>query len=134
MAIIPDSQLATWAQIPSSTERDRMKTTYDVIKEALEKAMSVDILRTKYQLGSYKYEVYTQGSYTNSTYIKFNSDIDVVVQFNSSWFGDISDLPQDQQTYYRQAHVDSALKFLNFKQDVFTALQTYFDCETRRCC
>jgi predicted nucleotidyltransferase len=46
-------------------------------------------------------DIYLQGSYVNDTNVRGESDVDVVVQLNSSWFPDISGLTQEEQQLYR---------------------------------
>lgn len=124
---ISEGQLEVWAKIPSTTEKDKMKYTHELIREALNKKIPVEDIKKKFNLLKYDYEPYLQGSYANQTYIRFNSDVDVVVQLNSIFFYDLSGLPEDQKEYYKKAgYTDSLYKFLDYKKDIYAALQGYF--------
>ena len=127
---ISEQQLESWSKAPSSTEKDRINDTYEEIKIALKEKFPINEIISRYSIGREEgfesYEVYLQGSYANATYIRFNSDIDVVVQFNFAWGKDISRLDEEQVKYYNAAYIDSNYVFLNFKKDIFQALQSYF--------
>jgi tRNA nucleotidyltransferase (CCA-adding enzyme) len=68
---IPLTQLKTWSNLP---DPGRSAETYNSIKNALAASTS---------LYKYTYDVYLQGSYANSTNIRADSDVDVVVELTS---------------------------------------------------
>ncbi|GAI95670.1 unnamed protein product, partial [marine sediment metagenome] len=86
---ISEQQLASWSSVPSATEKDKMKNTHEEIRAALSKEFPISDILSRYNQakedGLAAYEVYLQGSYANNTYIRFNSDIDIVMQFNCAW-------------------------------------------------
>ena len=127
---ISEQQLELWSRVPSSSEQDKMKNTYEEIKTALKEKFPLNEVISKYIIGREEgiepYEVYLQGSYANATYIRFNSDIDVIIQFNWTWGNDLSKLDEKQLNYYKAAYVGSNYSFLDFKKDVHRALQSYF--------
>lgn len=111
---IREDQLKIWSVAPGTT---RAVAAYNTIKTALE---SSPILSGK------KIDIYLQGSYGNSTNIKVDSDIDVVVQLNSVWRRDISLLTPQEQAAYNAAVSNSSYGIDAFKQDVLTALVKAF--------
>src|SRR3989344_85387 len=77
---IPESQLETWARPGASTTA---KTTADSIKNALNSYRSWP--------SGVEFDVYLQGSYKNDTHIRGDSDVDVVVQLNSTFHSNLSE-------------------------------------------
>ena len=77
---IQESQLSTWANQGSITTSAK---TYESIKNCIDGInWNSDI----------SYDIYLQGSYKNSTNIYGNSDVDIVVEFQSTFFSDTSNL------------------------------------------
>lgn len=111
---VNEAQLQTWTNAPSST---RHQLTHNQIREALAKS---PVLR------GLNYEVYLQGSYANSTNTRSDSDVDIVVQLNSTYSPDTSRLSapdlQTQQAYFIRADY----LWANFRQDVLNALTSHF--------
>jgi len=110
--------METWANQGAITSA---KMTHEQIRRALGEVGS-----PLYEKYGNDFEIYLQGSYANDTNIRGDSDVDIVVQLNSSFFSDISTLtPQEQQLYneWRQnaTHTD-----LEFRADVIQSLQSYF--------
>lgn len=72
-----------------------------------------------------KYEPYLQGSYGNDTNIYGNSDVDLVVQLNSTFYYDLDMLtPQEQQAFERDLH-KASYGWQSFRDDVMKALNQY---------
>ena len=71
-------------------------------------------------------DIYLQGSYANSTNIKVDSDIDVVVQLNSTFHRDISKLSFEQKALYESEHSNATYRFEHFRKDVIQALMSHF--------
>lgn len=77
---IQENQLSTWAnQGPITTS----SKTYESVKNCID---SINWNSDIY------YDIYLQGSYKNSTNIYGNSDVDIVVEFQSVFFSDTSNL------------------------------------------
>lgn len=107
---IPESQLETWSHQGAVATA---KATADSIKNALDSY-------NNWPAGIER-EVYLQGSYKNDTNIRGDSDVDIVVQLNSTF---CSDLSKDQQ---RLLEITSASYFWsNFKADILRALNNYY--------
>lgn len=123
---ISEGQLNRWAQIPSSSEMSRIQNTHNAVREALKAKLPTTEIRARHNLAEYNYDVYLQGSYANDTYIRLNSDVDVVVELNSTWGYDVSQLSQREQAAFQAAYSTSQYTFQQYKQDIFQALQKYF--------
>jgi len=113
---IPESQLETWSHQGAVTTA---KLTHESIRNALAANNS--------PIHAMDYEVYLQGSYKNDTNIRGDSDVDVVVQLNSTFGYDLSALPSDQTQSFRGAYpVTAVYRWEHFRPDVLTALRRYF--------
>src|SRR5437870_11381300 len=78
---IPESQLETWTHQGATTTA---KSTHETIRRAL--AADSSPIKDK------DFEIYLQGSYKNDTNIRGDSDVDVVVQLNSTFDPSLSSL------------------------------------------
>src|SRR5216683_814766 len=86
---IPESQLETWCNQGATVTS---AAAYASIKAALADPKS--------KVRDLKPEIYLQGSYGNTTNIYADSDVDIVVQYNSVYSWDVSALPQYQQVLF----------------------------------
>ncbi len=111
---IPESQLETWSHQGAVTTS---KATHESIRNALNSYKWAD---------SVKFDVYLQGSYKNSTNIRGDSDVDVVVQSNTTFRGDTSALPETEKTLYQAAYSDAAYSWKDFRADVLIALRDHY--------
>lgn len=123
---ISDQQLTTWSQAPSPTEMQKIQRTRDIIETTLGKHLPIEQIKKAYQLDSFKYEVFLQGSYANHTNVRFDSDVDIVMQLNTVFTPDKSRLDETQKALYALMHRDSLYKFKQFKTDIHTALVAEF--------
>jgi len=112
---IPESQLEPWSHQGATTTA---KTTYESIQSAL--SASTSPIRHK------DYDVYLQGSYRNSTNIRGDSDVDVVVQLNSTWQRDLSALSASEKANYHLSYPDATYVWNNFRTDMLNALRAYY--------
>lgn len=126
MTLITESKLQTWSSAPSPTEMMRIQHTQELIKSVLKQNLAVDQIKKDFGLESFNYEVYLQGSYANHTNVKFDSDVDIVVQLKSTHFSDKSQLPDEEKILYDLNHSNSKYHFVDFKNHVFVALQKSF--------
>jgi tRNA nucleotidyltransferase (CCA-adding enzyme) len=112
---IPESQLETWSRQGAVTTA---KQTHESVRNALE----------AYDWPSdVQYEVYLQGSYKNDTNIRGDSDVDVVVQLNSTFFHNLSE-DQKRQFGFR----DASYGWQEFRRDVLNGLRNYYGSERVR--
>lgn len=71
-------------------------------------------------------EIYLQGSYRNNTNIYGNSDVDIVVQHDATFFSDVSGLDTYEMSIYKSAFSDATYTWQNFKNEVLETLETAF--------
>lgn len=112
---IPESQLQTWSHQGAVTTA---KATADSVRHAID---SFRGWSSKPQ-----YEVYLQGSYKNDTNIRGDSDVDVVVQLNSSWQSYLSKLTELERQAYRSFTSPATYDWSAFRQDILTCLRAYY--------
>lgn len=115
---IPESQLETWSHQGAVTTS---KATHESIRNALDSYEWPEDV---------KIEVNLQGSYKNSTNIRGDSDVDIVVQLNSRFAFDISKLSEPEKELhgatYRATYSNATYSWENFRADVLTALRAYY--------
>lgn len=113
---IPQSQLETWSHQGSVTQS---KNTYATIKAALE---SVD---AKYKSRNFK--VFLQGSYGNDTNIYAESDVDIVIRQDASFYYELHDVPTEQKNTFDTRFPESSdYSYSVFQSDVKAALTAAF--------
>jgi hypothetical protein len=106
---IPESQLETWSHIGAVTTA---KQTHESVRNAL-KAYDWPI--------DVQYEVYLQGSYKNNTNIRGDSDVDIVVQLNSTL---LTNLSEDWKRYF--GFISATYGWEEFRSDTLRALRNYY--------
>lgn len=111
---IPESQLETWCN-PGAT----------VTSAAAYTSIQAALANPKSKVRDLKPEIYLQGSYGNSTNIYADSDVDIVVQYNSVYDWNISALSQQQQLLF-QALPKVSYTWRQFYVPVVESLQSYF--------
>lgn len=120
--LISEQQLQTWSSAPSPTEMQKIQNTRGVIEDILKRKLPVDEIKRSNELSHLGYEVYLQGSYANSTNVRFDSDVDIVVQLNAVFYSDKSQLTEGEKLLHQLAYNDSKYHFRQFKDDIFKAL------------
>jgi hypothetical protein len=114
---IPESQLETWSHQGAVTAA---QSTHGSIRTAL--AAGTSLVKEK------AYEAYLQGSYKNDTNVRADSDVDLVVQLNSTFEYDLSALSPPESLLFHQNYPGVAsYSWLNFRSDVLEALRAYYD-------
>jgi hypothetical protein len=108
---IPETQLDTWAHQGSITNSS---STYNAIKNVLQAPDAPYVGR--------EYEVFLQGSYGNDTNIWAESDVDIVIQLNSTFYSDIEKLTKSERTAWDAAYVDGTYTNQGLKHDVMQVL------------
>ncbi|MBU0999338.1 nucleotidyltransferase [Patescibacteria group bacterium] len=103
----------SWGGPPGQTEKEKMENTENAIKNAIQKDD---------KLSQMDISIFAQGSYKARTSIRQDSDVDVCVRLNSTFF-----------TRYPEGKADSdygnsegSINFADFKNLVETALKNYF--------
>ncbi len=107
---IPESQLETWSHQGAVKTA---KATADSIKYAVSvyDDWPEDI----------RFEVYLQGSYKNATNIRGDSDVDVVVQLNSTFYSNLSEEEKRQLGL-----IPADYGWSEFRKDILRALRSYY--------
>lgn len=112
---IPESQLDTWSHQGSVTQS---KDTYATIKRALEDG------NTAY--ADKDYNIFLQGSYGNDTNIYAESDVDVVIRLDSTFYYDIDSLSAEDQARFHRSLSPGTYSYATFKSQVIGALVERF--------
>jgi len=112
---IPDSQWETWSLGGAQTTA---AATGQAIRDALNSPTSLVRGRDK--------AIYLQGSYKNSTNIRGDSDVDVVVQLRDSFGYDVSTLNANERVAFDRTYSDATYTLPQFRADVLKTLEAAF--------
>jgi len=113
---IPESQLETWSHQGSVAQS---RSTYATVKKTLDDSGSPYYLKS--------FESFLQGSYGNDTNVYRDSDVDVVMRLDSTWYHDAQLLPKDQYEAFERAYPGTAAYGLpQFKTQVAAWLSKNF--------
>lgn len=116
---IPESQLERWSHQGAVATA---KVTHESIRNAL--TYNSSPIRDK------DFEVYLQGSYKNSTNIRGDSDVDIIVQLNSTFRYDVSSLSEHEKILFERAYSNAEYLWREFRTDVLRTLQDHYDITT----
>ena len=111
---ISSTQFDSWSNVGASVTS---ASTYNSVKTALD-------LHT-WPVGV-TWDVYLQGSYRNTTNIRGDSDVDIVLQCTSIFHDNTDSLPAPQKALYAQSTSQSTYLLSQFKVEVITALSNYY--------
>jgi hypothetical protein len=113
---IPETQLETWSkQGAAGQSRD----TYATVKGVLEDTNS--------PYYSKSFETRLQGSYSNDTNVYRDSDVDVLIRLDSTFYHDANTLPAEQYQLFERAYPGAAPYGLSqFKAEVASWLKQKF--------
>lgn len=115
MAIL-ESQLDTWSRQGSVAQS---RDTYAIVKRVLDDSGSPYYIKS--------FEVFLQGSYANDTNVYRDSDVDVVIRLDSTFYHDANTLPTDQYHAFQRAFPGTATYGLpQFKAEVANWLRQKF--------
>jgi hypothetical protein len=112
---IPEAQLNTWAAQGSVTQS---AATYQTIRNALNDAGAPFHARD--------FSVYLQGSYGNDTNVYKDSDVDIVVCLDQTYYSDLSELGEGAKASFNQALVPATHEWAQFKAEVLAWLTQQF--------
>lgn len=112
---IPADQCAAWRNQGAIRTA---QATHEAVRTALDALES--------PMRSRQHQIYLQGSYKNDTNIRADSDVDVVVQLNETWYEDIRALPLAQHLAYKSAFSAASYSLNTFTNDVLVALRKHF--------
>ena len=111
---IPEAQLQTWSNQGATTSS---ANTYNSIKTCIEGNNWNDDI---------SFNIYLQGSYRNSTNIRGDSDVDVVVEFTSVFYSNKNELPPQQLNEFNEYYSDGKYTLESFKDAIIRRLQDYY--------
>lgn len=125
--MIDEQKLEIWAKAPSLTEMEKIKKTREIIEKTIRKSFPILDIKQKYNLTTLNFpEVYLQGSYANSTNIRFDSDVDIVIQLNDVFRADKTQLPYEEKVEHEKHHKNSEYDFIAFKNQIYDILINSF--------
>jgi hypothetical protein len=111
---IPEQQLDTWSNQGATVSAQGTHTSVRAALAANSPIREMD------------YEVYLQGSYRNDTNVRADSDVDIVVQYNSTFGHNISTLPVIQWQLFNAQYSNAIYLWEHFRTDVLVALRAYY--------
>lgn len=106
-----EATFASWAQGPSATEQQKCENAESVIKR---------IIRNDPELSELPIRVFTQGSYRARTNVRLDSDVDICVCLQDTFFSDLTF--SDSQSLADHGIVDATMTYSRFKDLVGGAL------------
>lgn len=112
---IPESQLETWSNNGALTTA---AATGRAIRDALNAPESLVFSINK--------AIYLQGSYKNTTNIRGDSDVDVVVQLRASFGYDVSTLNNSERASFDREYSNAIYTLDQFRVDVLSTMQRSF--------
>jgi hypothetical protein len=110
---ISEETFGIWSKGPSQTETDKCTNAENAVKKAI--GSSSD-------LASLNVSVFAQGSYRNRTNVRQDSDVDICVRYNSTFF---PEYPAGK-TGGDYGNISGTMAFADFKNMVQKALESYF--------
>lgn len=108
-----DDKFRTWAQAPTETEQEKCENAGRIIRKAIDASE---------ELRERNVVVFPQGSYRNRTNVRQDSDVDICVMCQDSFF---FDLPDGMAAIDFGLNTPAAYSYAQFKNDVGTALTSY---------
>lgn len=111
---IPGSQLETWSHQGATASASAI---YDRIRTAL---------KADTALSGLDFDVFLQGSYRNSTNIRGDSDVDVVVRLNETYMPDYALLDAYTKSVVEGRSSPATYTLADFRRDVSNAIQRAF--------
>ena len=112
---IAEAQLGTWAKQGSITQSS---TTYNHIKGTLESSST--------PFADREFQVFLQGSYGNDTNIYAESDVDIVIKLESTFWQDLSLLTENEKAAFGRSFSDATYTYSDFKRDVLSTLKNAY--------
>ncbi len=105
---------SSWTSVGA---QDSAQDTYAAVKNAINQSSS---------LKNRNIEVFLQGSYANSTNIRGDSDVDVVVMCSDTFSHEVEHLPSDAQARFHRDYGPPSYTASQLRSDIQNALVSYF--------
>lgn len=113
---VPESQLETWSHQGSVAQS---RDTYATVKNVLDDTNSPYYLKN--------FHIRLQGSYANDTNVYRDSDVDVIIRLDSTFYHDAPKLPADEYRIFERKYSGTAAYGLpEFKAEVANWLRQNF--------
>ncbi|TDN63939.1 nucleotidyltransferase [Paraburkholderia sp. BL10I2N1] len=112
---IPESQIETWSHIGSVVQSAQ---TYDTMRNVLNDGNSPYYAKD--------FSIFLQGSYGNETNVFRDSDVDIVIRLNQTYYADTVKLDAGAKANYDKAFSLAGYAYPDFKRDVLAWLQKKF--------
>lgn len=120
---ISEEQLSNWTNPPSDTEDERAENAIAMVKDAINSDDKLKYLDL---------DIFCQGSYANNTNVRLDSDVDVNVLYNGTYYWELP--PNTTKEMFPSLMKDSpaSYSFWNLKNDVEKALRNKFGSVIRK--
>jgi len=112
---IPEAQLTTWSHIGAIQQSAQ---TYEVVRTILNDSSS--------PYYSKDFSIFLQGSYGNNTNVYKDSDVDIVICLNQTYYTDLSYLEPGAKANYEKVRSSASYRLDDFKAEVLSWLKTNF--------
>lgn len=112
--MITEQQLQNWAKPLSEIENTKCAATVASIKKVLRDKFGTSV------------DIFLQGSYKNSTNVKQDSDVDIVVCYKNAFFPETSSLSPQDKALHKAHYSDSDYTFAQFKNEVEQVLTSHY--------
>ncbi|MBI4210234.1 MAG: hypothetical protein HY544_01865 [Candidatus Diapherotrites archaeon] len=103
---LSEQQLETWGHTGADSGSAR---TYDTVK---------NIINNSAYAKKNELSIFLQGSYANTTHVRANSDVDIVVMLKSVWTSDKTKLTEPEKTTYSTKTSTSAYSHSELRNDL----------------
>lgn len=117
---IPESQLKTWSGLGSITQS---AATYETIRKVLNDSSSPYYPKA--------FSIFLQGSYGNDTNVYRDSDVDVVICLDQTYYSDTTALTDGAKAIYESARTSANYGYHEFKTDVVAWLTKQFGADVK---
>ncbi len=104
---ISEDQLKMWAKQGPTPQ---FTATYETLKNCLNDSSSLYYPKD--------FSIFLQGSYKNDSNVYGDSDVDVVIRLNQTYYSDLSNLSEEDKKLYNTARSDAGYTLDQFKTDV----------------
>jgi hypothetical protein len=109
-----EATFTSWAKGPGTTEQTKCENAESAIRKAI---------AAHSELSAMNISIFAQGSYRNRTNVRQNSDVDICVRLNSTFF----EKYPEGMTREDFGNIAGSISFAKFKNLVQKALEDYFD-------
>jgi hypothetical protein len=112
---IPESQLETWSHQGAIQQS---AATHETIKNVLND--------TKSPYYPKSYHIFLQGSYGNDTNVYRDSDVDIVIRLNDTYYWDDAALSEAAKDNFQKSFSKAKYSYTDFRADVLSWLRTQY--------